>query len=210
MSLPSAVVTLIRPVIAPEGTRTANWLELTPVGAAATTPLKRTTGFAPFRFAPVILTEVPTGPEVGENPEIVGGTTKLLEENPEAPGTATRIKPVLAPAGTTIDKLVLFRTERFVVEAPLKDTAVVPSRFLPMIVTLVFTRPEFGETLAIVGLPKKLEVVTAIPKGVFTAIGPLLKPTGAWTWIRVSEFADKMIDRRRQSNRIHSDRPGNC
>lgn len=76
---------------------------------------------------------------------------------------------------------------------PPKDTAVVPRRLVPLIKTLVLARPKTGEKLVTVGLPKKLEVVTKLPSGVLTAMGPVLTPLGAATWSRVSELAVRMM-----------------
>ena len=67
---PVGVVTLIGPLVAPDGTVRVIWVsELTvndaevPFTAAAVAPVK---------LAPVTVTVVPTGPLVGENPLIVG------------------------------------------------------------------------------------------------------------------------------------------
>jgi hypothetical protein len=74
--------------------------ELT-VNVVALVPLNLT-DVAPVRFVPVITTEVPTGPVVGEKLVIVGGraTVKLLALVTVPLGVVTEISPVVAPAGT--------------------------------------------------------------------------------------------------------------
>lgn len=69
-SVPPGVVTQIFPVFAPLGTVALIWVEETPV-KVADTPLNVTL-VAPVRFVPVMVTDVPTGPLVGENDEIIG------------------------------------------------------------------------------------------------------------------------------------------
>lgn len=177
------------PVAAPAGTLATNWPKVTPVGATAATPLNRTTRLAAFRLAPVIVTEAPTGPKAGEKPARVGGTTKFDAENAAAPATMIRIRPVLAPTGTTAVRLELLSTAKLAAGSPLKKTAEVPTKLVPVINTLVLARPEVGETLAMSGLPKKFELVTKLPKGLLIVIGPVVKPPGACTWIDVSELA---------------------
>ena len=108
--LPLVVVTLIRPVIAPEGTTAVSFPNITPVGGAVWTPLNLTMGMPALKLAPVTVTELPTGPNPGEKPNTVGCTTKLTPENAEPAGVTTRTKPVVAPAGTTAEMFVLLRT----------------------------------------------------------------------------------------------------
>jgi len=66
------------PVVAPPGTVAVIWVLLLTVKVAAT-PLKRTS-VVPVKFVPVMVTEVPTGPDVGEKLVMVGGrkTTKFV------------------------------------------------------------------------------------------------------------------------------------
>ena len=60
------------------------------------------TAVAPVRFVPVSVTDVPTGPDVGLNPVIVGGgtTVKLAALVPVPAAVVTDHVPVLAPDGT--------------------------------------------------------------------------------------------------------------
>lgn len=75
VAVPPAVVTLIRPVVAPLGTPATMVPDPVTVNAAVV-PLNFTE-VAPTRFAPERVTAVPTPPDVGLNPVIVGlgGTT---------------------------------------------------------------------------------------------------------------------------------------
>src|SRR5690349_2631435 len=162
------------------------------LGAAVATPLNRTTGVPTLRFAPVRTTVVPGGPNVGEKPDKVGRTTKFEGEKAEAPGTTTRINPLRAPAGTATTRFELFMTEKLLAATPPKETAVAPTRLVPLSTTLVFARPEVGAKLVSVGLPKKLELVTKLPTTVWTVMGPVVTPLGAATCNRVSEVALRM------------------
>ena len=62
------------------------------------------------KFDPLIVTAAPTAPELGENPEIVGGgvtTTKLFVVVTVCPATVTEIGPVAAPVGTVTINFVV-------------------------------------------------------------------------------------------------------
>lgn len=59
------------------------------------------TALTPMKPAPVIVTVVPTGPEVGENEVITAGVTvKAVDELAVPPGDVTATLPVVAPLGT--------------------------------------------------------------------------------------------------------------
>src|SRR5262249_3678699 len=98
------------PVVAPEGTIAVSCPKVTPVGAAAATPLNRTTGVPLVRFAPVIVTAVPGGPKFGEKPYTTGCTMKLLLEKLEPAGDVTRRSPVVTFVGTVATMVLLLRT----------------------------------------------------------------------------------------------------
>ncbi len=66
---------------------------------AAATPLNFTSA-VPRRLVPVIVTDVPEGSLVGENPVIVGTGLKLDEEVAVPPGVVTVIFPNVAVIGT--------------------------------------------------------------------------------------------------------------
>src|SRR2546428_13849850 len=70
VAVPSGVVTLSGPVVAPAGT--VAWIAVAEVTVKlALTPLN-VTAVAPVKFVPLIVTLVPTGPLVGVKPVIVG------------------------------------------------------------------------------------------------------------------------------------------
>jgi hypothetical protein len=116
------------------------------VDTVAAVPLKVTVlvpCVAP-KFAPVIVTGAPTGPEVGFKLVMLGAevtvkTTALLI----TPLTVTTTFPVSAPAGTVTAMLVALQVDT-VAAVPLKVTVLVPCvapKFVPVIVIAVPTAP---------------------------------------------------------------------
>src|SRR4029077_17848732 len=107
------------------------------------------------KFVPVIVTEVPTGPEVGLKLVIVGvGSTVNVIPLLATPFTVTTTGPVVAPlgTGTTIDVALQLVG---VAGVPLNATVLVPwlaPKFVPVIVTDVPTGPEVGFKLVMVGV----------------------------------------------------------
>jgi len=71
LAVPEGVVTEIGPDVAPEGTTAVTCVSESTVNEDAAVPLNDTP-VAPVKPVPVIVTDVPTGPLDGENPEIVG------------------------------------------------------------------------------------------------------------------------------------------
>ena len=63
---------------------------------------------------------------------------------------------------------------------PLNVTAVAPVKLVPLIATLLPTRPLAGVKLVIVGAGTTMNVfaLLAMPPGVVTLIGPVVAPTG--------------------------------
>jgi hypothetical protein len=70
VAVPPAVVTVIFPVVAPDGTVVTICVAVFDV-IVAVVPLNFT-DVAPVRFVPVMVTDVPTGPEFGLNDVMVG------------------------------------------------------------------------------------------------------------------------------------------
>ena len=100
VAVPTGVVTLIGPVVAPIGTVAS--IEMAEVTVKlALTPLN-ITAVAPVKFVPLSVTLLPTGPLVGVKLVIVGAgiTVKLVVLVAVPPGVVTRSDPVVAPAGT--------------------------------------------------------------------------------------------------------------
>jgi hypothetical protein len=175
---PAGAVTLIFPVVAPEGTVAVICVEEFTVNAAFV-PLN-VTDVVPVKFAPVITTFVPTGPAVGEKVVTRGLTAKLVALIAVPAGVVTAMGPVVAPEGTEV---VIFVDELIVNVAlvPLKVNDVAPVNPLPLTMTLAPMMPIVGEKLVIVGPPVatvKLLALVAVPAGVVTEIGPVVAPAG--------------------------------
>src|SRR4051812_2247149 len=129
---------LIGPVVAPAGITAVSWPNETPLMVVTATPWNFTVGVPTLKLAPVMVTLLPMGPVPGENPKIVGGTTKLLVVVKEPAGVWTRTGPVLAPTGTVTFRVELFVAGPTIPATPLNSTSVAPKRFIPVSVTLVF------------------------------------------------------------------------
>src|SRR5262244_1038541 len=181
-------VTTTLPVVAPAGTVTA-MLVLPQVVAVAAVPLKVTVLLpcvAP-KFVPVIVTGVPTVPEVGLRVLIVGAEAVTVKLTPllARPPTVTTTLPVVAPAGTVTAMLVLPQVVA-VAAVPLKVTVLLPCvapKFVPVIVTGVPTVPEVGLRVLIVGaeaVTVKLTPLLARPPTVTTTL-PVVAPAGTVT-----------------------------
>jgi hypothetical protein len=102
---------LTLPVVAPFGTVVTTAVELQ-LEVVAETPLKAT-ALVPFvapKFVPLIVTEVPTGPDVGDIPIMVGVVG--LCELPDAP-------PVLNAATAAIQLPAGFRVQEAAMEPAL-------------------------------------------------------------------------------------------
>ena len=69
-AVPSALVIVIAPLVAPAGTVAVTWTPESTVKVAEA-PLNETT-VAPVRSLPAMVTSVPTGPEFGEKEAITG------------------------------------------------------------------------------------------------------------------------------------------
>ena len=180
VAVPTAVVTEMSPVVAPEGTVAVIWVaEL--IAKVAPRPLNLTE-VVPVKFVPVITTLLPTVPPVGENVVIVGGavTAKLTALVAVPPGVVTASGPAVAPAGTVVVIWVAELTVK-VALTPLKLTRVAPEKLVPVTTTLAPTGPLVGEKLVIVGAGTtvKLLALVAVPPGVVTVMGPVVAAPGA-------------------------------
>jgi hypothetical protein len=101
VAVPPDVTTEICPELAPPGTVAVICSSETTVSPVKLVPFS-VASRAHVKPDPSIVTVVPRGPEVGENPLIVGGgiTVKLSVLVPVPPGASTEICPELAPPGT--------------------------------------------------------------------------------------------------------------
>src|SRR5947208_1252001 len=193
LAVPSEVVTLIGPLVAPAGT-VAVIAVAEPTVKLALVPLN-STALAPLKLAPLIVTLVPTGPLPGVKLVIVGGlmTVKLAALLAVPPGVVTLIGPLVAPAGTVGVIAVAELTVKLAL-VPLNSTAEAPVKLVPLMVTLVPTGPLPGVKLEIVGglMTVKLAALLAVPSEVVTLIGPLETPAGTVAVIAVAEFTVKL------------------
>jgi hypothetical protein len=106
-------------------------------------------------------------------------TVKLAALVAVPPGVVTEIGPVFAPLGTVAVSAVVETMVNLALE-PLNLTAVVPPRFVPVIVTDDPALPLGGEksVIAGAGITVKLVTLVAMPPGAVTAIGPVVAPKG--------------------------------
>jgi hypothetical protein len=124
------------------------------VGVAAT-PLKVTVLLPCVlpKYVPATVTTVPPTPVLGVRLEMLGGGTVNVTPLLAAPLTVTTTLPVVAPTGT--GTVILVSLHRLGVPAtPLKVTVLAPCalpKFVPVIVTVVPTPPEVGDTLEMLG-----------------------------------------------------------
>jgi hypothetical protein len=154
LAIPLTVTTTL-PVVAPVGTGTTMLPTAQLVGEAAV-PLKVTVlvpWLAP-KFVPVIVTEAPTGPEVGLRLEMLGvGTTVKVTLLLATPPTVTITLPEVAPPGTGAVIPVALQLVGVAV-VPLNLTVLVPwdaPKLEPEIVTDVPTTPEVGVKVEMLG-----------------------------------------------------------
>jgi hypothetical protein len=170
-------VTTTFPVVAPDGTDVAMLVAVQLVVVAAV-PLNVTVPEDP-KFRPVIVTAVPTAPEVGDKLVMLGaGDMVKLTPLLATPPTVTTTFPVVAPDGTDVAMLVAVQ---FVVVAvvPLNVTVPEDPKFRPVIVTAVPTAPEVGDKLVMLGAGDtvKLTPLLATPPAVTTTF-PVVAPDG--------------------------------
>jgi len=107
------------------------------------------------KFVPAIVTEVPTGPEVGFRLVMLGAELVTVKLTPllATPDTVTTTFPVVAPLGTGVTMLVALQLVT-VALVPLNVTVLAPCaepKFVPVIVTDVPAAPEVGLTLVTAG-----------------------------------------------------------
>jgi hypothetical protein len=129
-------------------------LEALQLVTAAAVPLKLTVPAVP-KFAPAMVTEAPTKPEVGVKLAMLGATAGTVNLTPllARSSTVTTTFPVVAPAGTGATMPVSVQLLTIVV-VPLNLTvlaACVEPKFVPVIVTSVPIGPLAGFRVVILG-----------------------------------------------------------
>jgi hypothetical protein len=187
------IVTTTLPVVAAAGTGTTMLAALQLLGVPAV-PLNFTV-LVPWvapKLVPVIVTDVPTTPDVGFRLVMLGPGTVTVKLTPllATPPAVTTTLPVVAPAGTGTLMLVALQLVG-VAAIPLNFTVLVPCvapKFEPVIVTGVPTAPEAGLRLVMDGPEAELTVkftpVLGTPPTV-TTILPVVAPAGTGTTMLV-------------------------
>lgn len=133
-----------------------------------------------------MVTEVPTGPDVGLKLVIAGVTVNKTRLLP-TPLTITMTLPVVAAAGTGATMVVSLQLVGVIVEAP-SVTALEPCvapKLVPVIVTEVPVGPDVGDTLLMNGATLNATPLLAKPLTVTTTL-PLVAPLGTGTVMLVS------------------------
>jgi len=193
VAVPPGVVTLSGPVVAPAGT--VAWIAVSEATVKLALAPLNATDVAPVKFAPLIVTLLPTCPPAGVKLAIIGGGTTVNEALLVAvpAGVVTLSCPVVADAGTVAWIAVSETTVKLAL-VPLIATAVAQVKFAPLIATLVPTGPLVGAKLAIVGggITVNALLLVAVPAGVVTLSGPVVAPAGTVAWIAVAEFTVKL------------------
>jgi hypothetical protein len=186
-ALPAAFDTVILPVVVPTGTATLIDVALTTVMPLAAVPLNDTEVALPI-FAPLIVTNVPNEPLVGEKLLMVGGscTVKLVVDVTVTPALTIDILPVVAVFGTVaVIWLLLFTVKA--AEILLKRTAVTLVNELPVITTLEPRSPLVGLKLLMAGTIVKLARLVELLTALVAVILPVVAPTGTLTRMEVAD-----------------------
>jgi hypothetical protein len=188
LAAPPTVTTTL-PVVAPGGTVVVIEV-LLQVPTVAAVPLNFTVlvlCVAP-KFVPVIVTEAPTAPEVGNRLVIVGDTVNEEGLVTVTPLTVTATGPVVAPVGTVAVIADAVQVPIVVAVVPLNVTLpfVVPKFEPPMVTEVVPAAPEDGVSVEIDGVAKTVndEPALAAPPTVTTTL-PVVAPGGTVVVIEV-------------------------
>src|SRR5438309_2336060 len=194
LAIPPTVTTTL-PVVAPLGTDATMLVALQLVVLAAV-PLKVTVSVVVTKLVPVIVTAVPTGPEVGFRLVMAGADEVTVKFTPllAIPPTVTTTLPVVAPLGTDATMLVALQLVVLAV-VPLKVTAPVVPKLVPVMVTAVPTGPVVGFRLVIAGAvpPPPLAGRKAPSVAPHTSDVPNVAvadtvPAAAWIWSSIISF----------------------
>lgn len=174
VAVPSSVVTVMGPLVAPAGTVVVIVPELLTVNVAGC-PLNET-AVAPMKFVPVIVTPVPPTPLGGANEVMPGVTVKrvVVKKGP-LPGVVMVIGPVVAPAGTVV-VIVPGGPSVNVAATPLNETALAPVNVVPLIVTAVPAGPKVGAN-GLKLIPSRKATMSSVVVGPSAVV--LIPPTNA-------------------------------
>jgi hypothetical protein len=143
------------------------------------------------KFVPVIVTEVPTTPEVTDSEVIEGaGTTvKLIPLLDTPPHAVTTTFPVVAPDGTGTAMLEALQLVAVAV-IPLNFTVPVPCvepKFAPAMMTSAPTAPVVGERLEMLGAGTTVKVTVLLATLLTDTLKlPVVAPLGTGTTMLVA------------------------
>ena len=143
------------------------------------------------KFVPVIVTDAPTAPDVGDKLVMLGANTTVNEDPLLAMLlTVTTTLPVVAPVGTVAMIEVALQLPIVVAVVPLNFTVLVPCvepKFVPVIVTAAPTAPDVGDRLVMLGADTTVndDPLLADPLTVTTTL-PVVAPVGTVATIEVA------------------------
>jgi hypothetical protein len=184
-------VTTMFPVAAPAGTVATIDVVLQLVIVVDTVALNFTV-LVPCvepKFAPVIVTDAPTPPDVGDRVVILGvGSTVNEEPLLAIPLPVTTTFPEVAPAGTVATIDVAPQLVIVVAAVPLNVAMLVPCvdpKLVPVIATDAPTAPDVGDTLVMLGGTVNATPLLATPLAV-TITFPVVAPAGTVATIDVA------------------------
>jgi hypothetical protein len=186
-------VTMTLPVVAPVGTVATMEVAVQLLMVVAAVPLKVTDPepCVEPKFDPAMVTEVPTTPEFGDTPVMLGAVT-TVNDTPLllTPLALTITLPVVALVGTVATIDVALQLVMLVAVVPLNLTVFVPwvePKFDPAIVTEAPTAPEFGDTLTTLGAGTTVnDTPLLFTPLAFTTTLPVVAPVGTVTTIDVA------------------------
>ena len=118
--------TIRLPVVAPVGTVVLIDVAVQ-LDTVAAVPLNVTLPWVELKFVPVIVTDAPTAPAIGDR-LVMLGVGKTVKDTPllDDPLTVTTTLPVVAPVGTTATIDVVLQLVMLVAVVPLNFTVLVP------------------------------------------------------------------------------------
>ena len=186
-------VTTTLPVVAPVGTTATIEVVLQLVIEVAVVPLNFTV-LVPWvepKFVPVMVTEVPTAPEVADKLVILG-VARTVNDTPLLATllTVTTTLPVVAPVGTFATIEVALQLVIEVAVVPLNFTVLVPwvePKFVPVMVTEVPTAPEVADKLVILGVARTVNDTPLLATLLtVTTTLPVVAPVGTFATIEVA------------------------
>lgn len=192
------------PVLAPVGTGTVMLVSLQLVGVASFEP--KATVLVPCvapKLLPVMFTELPTTPEVGDRLEMAGTTVKLVEFGTPPTVTVNVPGPAVTPFGTGAVMLVLLQAVG-VDTIPLKVTMLEPCvepKFVPLMVIGVPSGALAGDAVILGTTVNDTVVLLLIPRAI-TRIFPVPEKGGAVKVIVLSLQLVGVIVRLFQNNEL--------